>query len=288
MTKPQKKANKKRRRDFSVLIVIIILLFVKASYDYSQKNNSSTAEAVDVSESLLLMSEGSAVNMAFEQEKYAIEVEKAQIVQENKKREILDHQQSKKIAYLTFDDGPSSNITPQVLDVLKEYNVKATFFVIGNMAERYPDIIKRMNKEGHSIGNHSYSHSYKYIYGKTSNFINELKRTEKVLNNILGEKYETNVIRFPGGSFGSKKAPFRKAVKDKGYVYYDWNSLNGDAEGHNISKRRLVQRFKTTFNGQKKLTILMHDMETKQTTVDALPEIIEFLQEQGYEFSVLK
>lgn len=172
MTKPQKKANKKRRRDFSVLIVIIILLFVKASYDYSQKNNSSTAEAVDVSESLLLMSEGSAVNMAFEQEKYAIEVEKAQIVQENKKREILDHQQSKKIAYLTFDDGPSSNITPQVLDVLKEYNVKATFFVIGNMAERYPDIIKRMNKEGHSIGNHSYSHSYKYIYGKTSNFIN--------------------------------------------------------------------------------------------------------------------
>lgn len=288
----RKISRRRRRRRFSILIIIIILIGIKISYDHGQKNKPTAAQAADVTESLFLMSEGSAVSMAFEQEKHMIEVEKAEIIQENKKKEILEQQEKKKqnqkIAYLTFDDGPSSNITPQILDVLKKYNIKATFFVVGNMAEQYPDMIKRIDAEGHTIGNHSYSHSYKHIYRNTSNFINELKRTKNVLNDILGEQYQTNIIRFPGGSFGDRKAVFRKAAKDKGYTYYDWNSLNGDGEGNNISKRRLIQRFKSTYKGQKELNILMHDIETKQTTVYALPEIIEFLQEEDYEFSVLK
>lgn len=286
MIKVQQKRN--RRKTISILILIIMLIVIKTSYDRNQKKNSPVAEAAKITESLLLIGEGSTLNIAFEQEKHMIEVEKAQIIQENKKREILEKQQNQKTAYLTFDDGPSFNITPQILDVLKKYDLKATFFVVGKMAEQYPDIIKRIDAEGHSIGNHSYSHSYGYIYAKTSNFIGELKRTEKVLKNILGEQYHTNIIRFPGGSFGKKKAAFRKAAKDEGYNYYDWNSLNGDSERVSASKRRLVQRFKSTFKGQKELNILMHDIETKQTTVAALPDIIEFLQERGYKFDVLK
>lgn len=109
-----------------------------------------------------------------------------------------------------------------------------------------------------------------------------------MLKGILGEDYETKLVRFPGGSFGEKKAPFRKAVLEKGYTYYDWNSLNGDAEGHYIPKDRLIQRFKSTYNGQKELIILMHDMDSKYTTSESLPYIIEYLQQNDYEFQVLR
>ncbi len=293
MTGTQKNRKKRGRRKYVIaFIVIFSLFFVKTSYKYSQKNVSSVVEAGDVSESILLMSEKSAINMAFEYEKSAIEAEKAKMAQEKMEKEALERESREKkgikVAYLTFDDGPSNTITPQILDILKEYDVKATFFIIGNLAEKYPELIRRMYDEGHAIGNHTYSHNYKYIYKNTANFIEELKATEKVFKNILGNEYETKLVRFPGGSFGNKRAPFRKTVVDNGYIYYDWNSLNGDAEGKNISKNRLIQRFKNTANGKNTLLVLMHDMGAKKTTVEALPEIIEYLQQNDYEFDILK
>jgi peptidoglycan/xylan/chitin deacetylase (PgdA/CDA1 family) len=287
MTRIRRLRRKKHiRKYFIAFIVIFSLFFIKTSYKYSQKTASNIVEAKDLSESILLMSEKSAVNMALQHEKKLIEEEKARL--EKEKRDKLEANKNKKIVYLTFDDGPSDKITPQILDILKEYDVKATFFVIGNLAEIYPNLIKRIHEEGHGIGNHSYSHQYKHIYSSTINFLSELKTTEKVLKNILGEEYETKIIRFPGGSFGKKKAAFRKAAVDNGYSYYDWNSLNGDAEGHNISKNRLVDRFKSTSKGKKQLIVLMHDINTKKTTVEALPEIIEYLQQNDYEFDILK
>lgn len=281
-----------RRKYFIIFIVIFILFFVKTSHQYSQRNISSVVEAGDVSESILLATEKSTINMALQYEKSAIEAEKARIAEEKKQKQILKRElrekEGIKVAYLTFDDGPSNNITPQILDILKKYNIKATFFVIGGMAEKYPELIKRIYQEGHAIGNHTYSHNYKHIYKKIDNFIGELKITEKVFKNILGEDFETNLVRFPGGSFGSKRAPFRKAVIDSGYTYYDWNSLNGDAEGKSIPKSRLIQRFKNTAKGQRELIVLMHDIGTKKTTVEALPEIIEYLQQKGYEFDILE
>lgn len=293
MARIQKMRKKRgRKKYFIIFIVIFSLFFVKTSYKYSQRSVSSVVEAGNLSESILLMSEKSAINMAFEHEKSAIEAKKAKIEQEKREKEILEKQlkekEDRKIVYLTFDDGPSNNITPQILDILKEYDVKATFFVIGNLAEKYPELIKRMYDEGHAIGNHTYSHNYKHVYKNTTNFIKELNTTQKVFKNILGEGYETKLVRFPGGSFGSKRAPFREAVVNNGYAYYDWNSLNGDAEGQNISKNRLIERFKNTSNGQKKLVVLMHDMGTKKTTVEALPEMIGHLQQNGYEFDILK
>lgn len=287
--------NRKKRRSKKHLVaflVIIGLLFIKTSYKYSQKTISNVVEARDLSESILLMSEKSSINIALQQEKELIEAEKERLEKERLEKERKDNleaaKKDKKLAYLTFDDGPSQNVTPQILDILKEYDIKATFFVVGNLSERYPDTIKRIQEEGHSIGNHSYTHRYNHIYRNTTNFLNELKATEKVLKNILGEEYETKIIRFPGGSFGNKKAAFRKAVLKNGYTYYDWNALNGDAEGLNIPKSKLVQRFKNTSKGKKKLIILMHDMDSKKTTVEALPEIIEYLQQNDYVFDILK
>lgn len=294
MTKKARLKKRRQRRKYIIAFIIIFsLFFIKTSQKYNFRHVSGVVEAGNLSESISLISEKSPVNVALQHEKDLIEaeeVEKAQLALEREREEKQRQEANKnrKVAYLTFDDGPSTNVTPQILDILDEYDVKATFFVIGNLAEKHPDLIKRIDESGHGIGNHSYSHSYKHIYSNTTNFLNELKTTEKVLKNILGDSYESNIIRFPGGSFGQQKASFRKAVVDNGYNYYDWNALNGDAEGKSLPKNKLVQRLKSTTNGQKELVILMHDMGGKQTTVDALPEIIEYLQQSGYEFEVLK
>ncbi|NLW21886.1 MAG: polysaccharide deacetylase [Tissierellia bacterium] len=284
--------KKKRYRFIVVFIAIFILLFIGTSYKYNQKT-ASVVVAGDLSESILLMSEKSAINIALQQEKMLLEAKKAELEElerqerERQEKALQEENKNKRIAYLTFDDGPSPNVTPQILDNLKEYDIKATFFVLGKMAARYPDLVKRIHEEGHAIGNHTYSHNYNYIYRKTANFLNELEVTERILKDILGEEFETKIIRFPGGSFGKERAPFRKAVVDKGYVYYDWNSLNGDAEGHNLSTDYLVKRFKETFKWQRRLIVLMHDTDAKQSTVDALRDIIEYLQKNDYVFDTL-
>lgn len=205
-----------------------------------------------------------------------------------KKNTALVQQEGKKgnkIAYLTFDDGPSHKITPQILDVLKGYNIKATFFVIGSMAEENPALLKREKEDGHVIANHTYSHNYKNIYSSTTNFINDLKKGENVVSSIIGE-HNSKLIRFPGGSFG--RTAYKQAVTNAGYHYVDWNALNGDAEAPYVSKERLVSRLKETVGGQNTLYILMHDAPGKQSTVQALPEIIEYLKSQGYEFRTLQ
>lgn len=195
--------------------------------------------------------------------------------------------QIKKIAYITFDDGPSINVTPEILDILKKYNVKASFFVIGEMAKNNPGILKRATSEGHLIANHTYSHNYKYIYSSPARFIDDVKKCNSVLLSILGTSYDSKIIRFPGGSFGKKRAPFRNAITKAGYDYVDWNALNGDAESMHVPVAKLISRIKQTTLRKNEVVILMHDSNTKQTTVQALPKVLDYLKSQGYEFETL-
>ncbi|WP_251861177.1 polysaccharide deacetylase family protein [Clostridium sp. Marseille-Q2269] len=193
----------------------------------------------------------------------------------------------KKIAFLTFDDGPSY-LTNDILDILKKYDIKGTFFIVGNMAKGNRNIIEREIKEGHSIGNHSYTHNYKDIYSSVDAFINEVDRTQNVIKSIVGSNYNIKLVRFPGGSFGDKLEPYKQAILKKGYYNMDWNALNGDAEGNNIPKEKLIENVKNTIDGKNHVVILMHDCATKKTTVEALPDIIQYLMAQGYEFKALK
>lgn len=204
-------------------------------------------------------------------------------VKENKVQAVITD--GTKVAYLTFDDGPTPYITPKILDILKENDIKATFFVIGSMAERNSELLKREKSEGHIIANHTYSHNYKYIYSSTDNFLQDLKKGDLVVTSIIGEHNKT-LIRFPGGSFG--RQAYKQAIKNSGYHYIDWNCLNGDAEVATASVDRLISRFKETSKGQKELTILMHDAPGKSTTVQALPEIIKYLKANGYVFKTLE
>lgn len=189
-----------------------------------------------------------------------------------------------KVAYFTFDDGPSTTVTPEILDILKEENVQATFFVIGSYAEKNPDLLRREKAEGHSIGNHTYSHDYNYIYASTDNFINDLKKCDTVITSIVGD-HDRSLIRFPGGSFNRQS--YKQAAEASGYRYVDWNCLNGDAEVSLASVDRLLLRFNQTFGNQDKLIILMHDAPAKKTTPKALPQIIQTLKAKGYTFKGL-
>lgn len=204
----------------------------------------------------------------------------------NKETKYVKKFENDKICYLTFDDGPTQNITPQILEILKEYDVKVTFFVIGKLAERNPELIKRANEEGHYIANHTYSHDYGLLYPASNSpksLLDDLAKCNEVLKKNIGQG--SNIMRFPGGSFN--KTAYQKGVNNAGYHYVDWNSLNGDAEGHNIPPARLVERLRGTIQNQKHITVLMHDSATKQTTVQALPEIIQLIKSQGYEFKTL-
>lgn len=193
-----------------------------------------------------------------------------------------------KIAYLTFDDGPSASTTPRILNTLDKYNVKATFFIIGDMAITNPNLVKMEANDGQSIGNHTYSHNYKKIYSNPNAFIGDINRCQAVLKSILGNNFNSRLVRFPGGSFGTRLEPFRKALKNAGYHYIDWNDLTGDAEGQNIPVDKLLSNLKKYTSGKDHVVILMHDAPDKVTTVQALPQAIEYLKTQGYSFGTIK
>ena len=213
------------------------------------------------------------------------------------KGQMPDGADGKKVAYLTFDDGPSETVTPLILDTLKAENVHATFFLVGKAIDESnvtKNLVKREVQEGNAIGNHTYSHNYNYLYpNKTVNVDNvmaDVNKTNQSLKNILGENFSTRAIRFPGGHMTWKGMDAMDAVlKEKDYHQVDWNALSKDAEGKPKNAEQLKQELiKTIPAGRQKAIILMHDTYGKEETAKALPEIIKYLREQGYEFRTMK
>ena len=196
---------------------------------------------------------------------------------------INDKDSPEKIAYLTFDDGPTHN-TEKILDALKAYDAKATFFVLGETAERNPDILLRIWSEGHTIGNHSYNHDYDEVYGTREQFINELVKWEEAIGNIIGHENIIKLLRFPGGSKDEWKYIYRNIAAEMGYKYVDWTALNGDADSKPFSKERCMEEIKKYCTGRGDVVILMHDSAKKTITAEMMPEILEYLKNQGYTF----
>lgn len=193
-----------------------------------------------------------------------------------------------KIAFLTFDDGPSENVTPLILNILNDYNIKGTFFVLGNMCEKNGNLLNDIIEKGHSIGIHSYSHKLNELLKSEDDFINEIKMTENELTKHLGEEFKTRLFRFPGGSFEDYKLQYMDTLNELGYVSVDWNALTGDTEVKNPTHDMLIERLKATTKNKNNVVVLMHDSATKQITVETLPEVIEYLKSEGYEFAILK
>lgn len=196
-------------------------------------------------------------------------------------------QSDEKVVYLTLDDGPSKN-TQAVLDILDKYNAKATFFVTGAMPE-YKDMIQKAYDKGHTIGMHTYSHDYAKVYASVDAYFRDLDQIGQLVKEEIG--YVPCFIRFPGGSSNTISASYTKGimttltqeVQARGYQYYDWNGSSGD--GAVRTTEQLVDQA-TSFHDNN-IILLSHDSETKDTTVEALPKIIEYYQSQGYVFKAL-
>lgn len=193
-----------------------------------------------------------------------------------------------KVAYLTFDDGPTKKSTPKILDILKEENVKATFFVIGKNVKENPELIKREYEEGHYIANHGYDHSNKNLYENEKSFIEEIKNTDIEIGKAIGkENYQSRIFRFPNG-FMSKNNKYQKnkcakLLHEMGYGYIDWNCLNNDSI-RKYSASGLLNNLKKSAKNKGTLVILMHDTVYVSDSSKALKESIKFLKEQGYVF----
>ena len=189
----------------------------------------------------------------------------------------------RKRVYLTFDDGPS-NYTGQILDILEKNDVKATFFVIGK-DEQYYDYYKRIVKEGHTIGMHSYSHVYQDFYKSVDSFGEELTRLNDLIYEVTGTR--SSIFRFPGGS-SNNVAPlpiqdYIAYLNENNINYYDWNSLSGDAVTSGLSPEQMVDNIMNDVSKNTDSIVLMHDLQTTHTTVESLQLLIDTLKRDGYE-----
>ncbi len=192
-------------------------------------------------------------------------------------------QEEKPTVYLTFDDGPSS-LTEEVLDILKEEHVKGTFFVLGQYVENNKEILNRIVKEGHAIGNHTYTHEYKKVYSSFSVFWEEIQQTEKLIYDITGVR--TSLVRTPGGTYKNWDSFYFYYMDQEDYLIYDWNVDSGDSKRRNVSTEEIIQTIKQSILSDK-LIVLMHDGTGHVNTVKALPEIIQYYKDLGYQFKTL-
>ncbi len=186
-----------------------------------------------------------------------------------------------KTVYLTFDDGPSDRVTPKILDVLAEEDVKATFFIIGIQAETRKNLLKRIYREGHTLGVHSYTHRYNEIYSSPESLIEDIDKCNKVIKSVTG-RYST-AYRFPGGSFNLSEKLI-SAVSKHGMRYVDWNASTRDAEIINATPEQLLHASVTTAACTENVVLLAHDSTTKTATADALKDIIHHFKAEGYVF----
>ncbi|MDD3368670.1 MAG: polysaccharide deacetylase [Lachnospiraceae bacterium] len=183
-----------------------------------------------------------------------------------------------KKVYLTFDDGPSGN-TEKILDILKQYGVKATFFVIGREQTSYQPIYRRIVEEGHTLGMHSHSHEYQNLYASLDSFAEDFTKEQSFLYQTTG--IWPKFYRFPGGSSNTvSKVDMRELtgfLEEQDVTFFDWNVTSGDGGSYRLSAETIVHNVTNLSEGDRSV-VLMHDSMDKPTTVEALPEIIETLQ----------
>jgi len=191
-------------------------------------------------------------------------------------------QEGYKVVYLTFDDGPAK-YTPAILDILTEYDVPATFFVVGNTP--YTHYISDIAENSHAIGLHSYSHNFGQIYSSMQAFFDDLQKIDDIVYELAGIR--SKVMRFPGGSSaragGAQRimGELKKELHDRGYQYFDWNCDSSDKRGAKTASAAMRQ-IKLVDDNEEVVIVLMHD--TQAITVEYLPLVIEYFRGLGYEF----
>lgn len=286
------KINKKKIFLVILIVLVIIALSIYTAIKYAKyKHEQNLKEQIEI--------ENAEINAKIEEEKRIEEEKEAKRLknanpfteEQMQAIENIYYTDGEKRVFLTFDDGPTMAVTPYILDLLKQENIKATFFVLGNRVKANPELIQREFSEGHYIANHGYSHKYSQIYQNEQNVLDEYNYTEQCIQEALGNPdYHSKVFRFPGGSFGGYyakiKAQTKQFLRQNGIVSLDWNSLSKDAEGTK-TKEELLQNVIDTIGNKESVVILMHDASDKILTYETLPSIIQYLRDNGYQFKTL-
>jgi peptidoglycan/xylan/chitin deacetylase (PgdA/CDA1 family) len=195
-----------------------------------------------------------------------------------------------KTVYLTFDDGPSAH-TERVLNILKEKNVKAAFFIVGDSVTRLGEygeaLLSRMIDEGHTVGVHCNTHVYDRVYASVEAFLVDFNEAHTLIKDITG--VNADIFRFPGGSVNNHNGKIRTDLIDemtrRGFTYYDWNASTGDT-ARNASEESALRNATLRAGKSNRVVILMHD--TKEVSVRALSDIIDTYRSMGYSFERLR
>ena len=291
-------SNKKVNVKKAILIIIACITItgiVSTTWAYVDNQKKIKAEQLKIEEEKRKAEEEKkkyTVGTSHEGKKYSYD---ASVVAE-KLRKYDYSNNGEKIVFLTFDDGTSTTNTPKVLDILKKEGVKATFFITGQNVEyggeKARDLIKQEFNEGHAIANHSYTHDVKKLYPNRvldiDAFKADFEKNDKMLKEVLGKYFSTRVIRCPGG-YGSWKGmePLDEYLDENKMISIDWTSLNADAEGKKKNAKELANYAIKTSEGKEMVVLLMHDTYGKEETVKALPAIIKYFKDNGYEFKTL-
>lgn len=293
-------SSKKRKIDVKKLALVVtafitIMGIITTTWAYVDNQKKIKAEQLRIEEQKRKEEEEKkkyTVGTSHEGKKYTYD---ANIVAEKLSK--YDYSNNgEKIVFLTFDDGTSTTNTPKVLDILKKEGVKATFFITGQNVEyggeKARDLIKQEFNEGHAIANHSYTHDVKKLYPNRvldiDAFKADFEKNDKMLKDILGKYFSTRVIRCPGGYMSWKgMEPLDKYLSENNMVSIDWTSLNADAEGKRKNAKELTEYAIKTSEGKEMVVLLMHDTYGKEETVKALPGIIKYFKDNGYEFKTL-
>ncbi|MBR6822523.1 MAG: polysaccharide deacetylase family protein, partial [Clostridia bacterium] len=250
------------------------LTSIKKEFDLIKEENDKLSGDLDV----------------LKQENESLKKELEDLKAEKEKQE---QQSTAKIAYLTFDDGVSKN-TPELLEVLDRYGVKATFFP--NWKPSLKEYYKLIVDKGHALGNHTATHEWGKVYSSLEGFKDEVKTLEDNVYEVTGVR--PTLFRFPGGTNNTKNFKYNgrntelipnaiEWLTSGGYSYFDWNVDSGDADGKKYTADEIASHVLSQAKGKQVAVILMHDAFSKHTTIEALPKIIEGLKAQGFTFEVL-
>ncbi|AOR22853.1 polysaccharide deacetylase family protein [Clostridium taeniosporum] len=196
-----------------------------------------------------------------------------------------DEINNNKVVYLTFDDGPAKKITEDILDILKNEKVHATFFLIGEQIKGQEDLVKRLYNEGHSIGLHSMSHKKNNLYSSNEHFLKEMLETQELINSVIGIK--PNILRFPFGCNNTSYhlcKPMVDLLHENNLRIYDWNVDSGDGANHLANPSTFI---KNSRSDKDKVILLMHCSYISKNSVKALPQIIKYYKDKDYEFKTI-
>ncbi len=267
---------------FLIVVIIIVGLVIKENYRKSEFNNHYLAYKEQAEQAQKKQAE------LEELEKEKIKEMLPQLTDEGRANLANIYHSETKRVFLTFDDGPSKTVTPQVLDTLKSEKIKATFFLLGSRVELEPDIVKREYEEGHYLASHGYSHVYSQIYASPQSVLDEYNKCISAIRNAIGQpEYNPHLFRYPGGYWGGKYASVKKEalqlLEQNDILHIDWNALTSDAAGAKTTEE-FISELDKTVPKHNSIVVLMHDAGNKTATANALPTIIKYFRDQGFEF----